>query len=216
MLKEIRNLIYPSREICLICKEEDLSESHICIYCREKLEIVDEYFHLDSPHIEDVYYSLFYNRFIREVIRDFKFHGKNYLYKALGEVMVDTLRKWDPEIDCITYIPMHRRKEARRGYNQAKLLSLYISKETDVELVDGNLIKSRNTKDQSHSDKLERATNLKNSFKLIQAEDIRDKNILLIDDIITTGATIREASKVLVENGARRVVGLALTSSKNR
>lgn len=216
MLDLVTNLIFPSRNLCLICREEDLSGKHLCLYCRENLELVDEYFHIDSSYIEDAYYSLFYNRFIREVIKDYKYNGKNYLYKSLAEIMMDTIRMWQLNVDSVIYIPMHRRKEAIRGYNQARLLAMYIGKSMDIPLIDHNLIKHKNTKDQSHSDKFERTSNLKNAFKIKNPVEIRDKKILLVDDIITTGSTMAEASKVLMENGAKKVTGIALTSSKKR
>lgn len=214
MLSSITNLIFPSKGICLICKEESKTGEHICTHCRDNLEIVNEYFHIDSPYIEDAYFSVFYNRFIREVIKDYKYNGKNYLYKALGDLMIDTINEYDLKADNIIYIPMHRRKQAIRGYNQSMLLSLHISKLLGIALIDDNLVKHKKTKDQSHSDKYERSRNLMDSFKLKDASKIRHRHILLIDDIITTGSTMMEASKVLMENGAKRVTGLALTSSK--
>lgn len=208
------NLIFPSRNLCLICKEEDLSGKQLCPYCREKLEVVNQYFHIDSPYIEDAYYSVFYNRFIKEVIKDYKYKGKNYLYKTLGEIILDTIRAWDIRPDRITYIPMHRRKEALRGYNQSRLLAIYIGEAMDIPLIDGNLIKYKNTKDQSHSDKFQRSENLKDAFRTKDPRQIKDKDILIVDDIITTGSTMAEISKLLMENGAKAVRGIALTSSK--
>ncbi len=211
----IKNLIYPSLGLCLICKEEDKSGRHMCIACRENLEIVNGEIELYSPYIKNAYYSVFYNRFIREVIKDYKFKGKNYLYKALAELMIDTIRQYDLKADILIYIPIHRRKEAIRGYNQAALLALYISKSLNMPLIESNLIKYKSTKDQSHSDKYDRSRNLVDSFKILKPFEVRDKEILLIDDIVTTGATMEEASKVLIESGAKKVSGLAITSSTN-
>lgn len=176
--------------------------------------MVNQYFHIDSPYIEDAYYSVFYNRFIKEVIKDYKYKGKNYLYKTLGEIILDTIRAWDIRPDRITYIPMHRRKEALRGYNQSRLLAIYIGEAMDIPLIDGNLIKYKNTKDQSHSDKFQRSENLKDAFRTKDPRQIKDKDILIVDDIITTGSTMAEISKLLMENGAKAVRGIALTSSK--
>lgn len=214
LIASVRNLIFPSKDICLICKEEG-ADKYICSHCRDNIELVNGYIQIYSPYIENVYYSLFYNRFIRQVIKDYKYNGKNYLYKVLGEIMLDTIRVHDLQVDNIMYIPMHKKKQAIRGYNQAGLLALYISKALDIPLIEDNLIKYKNTKDQSHSDKYDRSKNLVDSFKIKDPRQIRDKHILLIDDIITTGSTISEASKVLMENGAKKISGLALTTSKN-
>lgn len=211
----IKNLLFPNRNICLICREDsDYVEKYICSHCRDNLEVLNKSFLTYSPYIEDAYYSLFYNRFIREVIKDYKYNGKNYLYKALGEIMIDTLNGLDINIDRVSYIPMHKRKEAVRGYNQARLLAKYISSKLQIPLIDDNLIKHKITKEQSHSNKLERSTNLKDSFRIKDSTQIKNTHILLIDDIITTGATMEEAGKILKENGANKIIGLALTSSK--
>lgn len=84
----------------------------------------------------------------------------------------------------------------------------------DIPLIDGNLIKYKNTKDQSHSDKFQRSENLKDAFRTKDPRQIKDKDILIVDDIITTGSTMAEISKLLMENGAKAVRGIALTSSK--
>ena len=78
-----------------------------------------------------------------------------------------------------------------------------------------NLIKTKWTKEQSHSNKIDRIINLKGSFQIKDPSEIEGKRILLVDDIITTGVTMDECSRVLINNGAKEVIGIALTSSKN-
>ena len=117
-------------------------------------------------------------------------------------------------IDLIMYMPSHRKKEAKRGYNQSELLATHIGKQLNMEVSHNNLIKIRHTKDQNKLDRIQRLNNLSNSFKVKNRDEIRDKRILLIDDIITTGTTMGECSKELIKNEAREVIGLALTSSK--
>ena len=89
----------------------------------------------------------------------------------------------------------------------------YIAKRLDIPLLDKHLIKTRWTIDQNRLGKMERRKNLKDSFKTIKLEDFKSKQILLIDDIITTGTTMEECGRVLLEAGVRKVYGLALTSS---
>ena len=217
MLEALNNLLFHKKHICLICRENNANlKNYICKDCYENLDILDKEIELDSSYIKKAYYSLSYNRFIREKMKDYKFNGKNFLYKPFGEIILDTIRKkgLDKRIDIITYIPTHRRKEALRGYNQAELLANYISENIDKPLLGDNLIKIKWTKDQSHLTKIDRIINLQDSFKLKEAGEVKNKRILLIDDIITTGATMEECSKVLSENGAKEVIGIALTSSK--
>ncbi len=124
-------------------------------------------------------------------------------------------KKIAEDIDIIIYIPTHKRKEALRGYNQAELLAVYISKNLEKPLLRQNLIKTKCTKEQSHSNKIDRIINLKGSFQIKDPSEIEGKRILLVDDIITTGVTMDECSRVLINNGAKEVIGIALTSSKN-
>lgn len=200
-----------------MCKERSGStDKCICKDCLSNLEIVHEEISLDSPHIRKIYYSLYYNRFAREKIKEYKYRGKNYLYKPFGEIMTATIKHkiLEDYIDLIAYIPAHRRKEALRGYNQAELLAEYIAEKLNKPLLKNNLIKLKWTENQSHSNKADRVINLRDSFHIKSSEEIKEKKILLIDDIITTGATMEECSRVLMNNGAREVIGLALTSSK--
>lgn len=216
-IKTIRNLLFPTNNLCYLCKEtNDKIVDYVCEDCLGRLEFVHKEVGLDSPYITKAYYSLIYNRYMREVISDYKFNGKSYLYKPLAKLMLKTIeeKKLVGDIDIIMYLPSHRRKEAKRGYNQSELLANYIGEELGLEVSHNNLVKIRHTKDQSKLNRHERLSNLSNSFKIKDREEIRNKKILLIDDIITTGATMGECSKELIKNEARQVYGLALTSSK--
>lgn len=211
-------MLFPTKHICLFCKEKNGStKGYTCKDCYGNLEILDREVEIDSNYIKKVYYSLSYNRFIREMIKNYKYNGKNYLYKPFGEIMLKTIenKKMAEDIDIILYVPTHRRKEALRGYNQAELLANYISKNLEKPLLKDNLIKTRWTKEQSHSNKIDRIINLQDSFQIKAPIEIKGKKILLVDDIITTGGTMEECSRVLINNGAKEVIGLALTSSKN-
>lgn len=218
LLQTLNNLIFPTKHICLLCKEKNgNAEKYICKDCYGNLEILDKEININSPYIKKVYYSISYNRFAREMIKDYKYNGKNYLCKPFGEIMIKTIKNknMDNDIDGIIYVPTHKRKEALRGYNQAELLAKYISEKLFIPLFRDSLIKTKWTKEQSHSNKIDRMINLKNSFQIRNSNIIENKKFLLIDDIITTGATMEECSKVLINAGAKEVIGLALTSSKN-
>ena len=216
MIKSLLNIIYENKNLCLLCRERyEIIEGHMCRSCYDNLEISHKEISLDSPYISRAYHSIYYNRLAREKMAEYKFQGKNYLYKAFGDLMCATIGKNSIEnIDLITYVPSHWKKEALRGYNQSYLLAKYISDKLDIDLSRDNLIKQRKTKDQNKLNKMERLSNLKNSFIIRNEDQIRGKKILLIDDIITTGSTMEECSKVLLGAGAREIIGLALTTSR--
>lgn len=213
MFKTLNRLIFPIDNMCLMCKERNASvKAFLCPTCQDNLEIAEAEISIDSPHMEKTYYCLTYNRFARDMVQDYKFHGKNYLYKALGEILLNAYYNIGMEVDKIAYVPMHRKKEALRGYNQAELLARYVSDKLEKPLIK-DLIKIKNTREQSGSSKIQRSKNLKHSFKVKDPRTIEKARILLIDDIITTGATMDECSRVFIEAGGKEVFGLAITSS---
>lgn len=216
-IKSIHSLLFPSKNWCFFCKEaNNLISNYICDDCKDNLEILNREVELDSRHVDKAFYVLGFNRFIKEMVYDFKFNGKSYLYKPLASIMIDSIidLKLNRQVDYIYFIPSHRKKEAIRGYNQSELLAKYISEKLDIEVSTSNLIKCRHTKEQNKLNKSGRMDNLKDSFKVKRPEEIKGKSILLIDDIVTTGSTFIECAKVLKNSGAGEITAVALTSSK--
>ena len=216
ILNSIKNLLFPSENICLFCRENpSYNYDNICTTCIGLVEFANKEIKLSWTNLGKVYYSVLYNRFIRDYLHRFKFEGKSYLYKPFGEILLSTIEinELKHQIDAIAFVPIHRRKEAIRGYNQSQLLGKYIANRLVIPLLNNHLLKIKWTKDQNKLGKIDRRDNLISSFKSINIEDFKGKEILLIDDIITTGTTMEECSKVLIENGAKKIHGLALTSS---
>jgi len=216
IFKSLLNFVFPEENICLFCKDFRVEEKfHICSSCQGFIEFVHREISSPIPYVEKAYYSVLYTRLIRENIHAFKFEGKSYLYKAFGDILLETIyeKGLHEKVDLIAFVPMDRMKKAQRGYNQCELMARYLSKKMDKPLLKDNIIKVKVTKEQNRLGLTERRTNLKDSFKAVKVEDFKAKEILLIDDIITTGTTMKEISKVLINNGARKVYGLAITSS---
>lgn len=215
-LKGIFELVFPTKSLCYFCRSRDLKlEGYICVSCREKLNIVHREVLLDSAKLERCFYSTVYDRFMKDMVKRFKFNDSSYLYKPLGAILCSTMveKNIRDQVDYVAFIPSHRRKEALRGYNQSELLAGFISKEFDLPLFKG-LVKVRPTKDQHFLSEGGRRTNLNEAFKVRGAQEIKDKRILLVDDILTSGYTMEEVAGCLMENKARGVIGLALTSSR--
>lgn len=212
----IHSLLFPTRDLCYLCKEKTSNLiGFACSECREHLVFVNKEINMESQYIKRIMYSLHYNRYIKELVHAYKFNGKSYLYKPLAEIMIDTISKDNiKDIDLIMFIPIHRRKEAIRGYNQSELLANYIANRLQIQISKGNLVKTKWTKEQNTLDRIQRLKNLKDSFSIKNPSLVYGKNILIIDDIITTGSTFNECAKLLMENGAKEVIALALTSSK--
>lgn len=210
------NLLFDTNKVCLFCLEnKENLEGYICPYCADNIENNHKEINVNLDNLDTCYYSAYYNRFIKAILHNFKFNDRSYLYKPLGNLLVQTIieNSLDKEIDIIYYVPMHRRNKAKRGYNQSELLASYVSKKLSIPL-SNNLIKSKATKEQHRLTKLERQTNLHNAFRLKNTNEVEGKTALLIDDLITTGATLDECAKVLKENKAKEVIGLCLASPK--
>lgn len=147
-----------------------------------------------------------YDDVLREKLLEFKFEGKKELYKVFSLILIEKLKMTDDiKFDIIISVPIHESKLKQRGYNQTQLIAQDIAKKLQIEIENDVLIKSKITKNQSELNRDERKTNIINSFIIQNGEKIKEKRILLIDDIVTTGATVNECSRMLKENGAKEV-----------
>ena len=165
-----------------------------------------------------------YDRSLRESIHRFKYHGKTYLADPLGFLLFSTfIRDWDPDdIDIIIPIPLHQGRLRRRGFNQTYQLirkwpEWWENKKADPfpALIDqGMLFRKKNTGAQVGLGRKERIANIKGVFEVKNHSKIKGKNILLIDDVLTTGATANECVKVLLKNGAETVDVLTLAHTE--
>jgi ComF family protein len=125
----------------------------------------------------------------------------------------EKIEKEKIEFDLIIPVPLHWKKEFLRGFNQSALIGNYISKKLGKKMYQNILIKSKNTKSQTELNEKERKENVKNSFKIKRNDLIKDKSILLIDDVYTTGATTEECKKILINGGAKKVIIITLAKS---
>ena len=112
--------------------------------------------------------------------------------------------------DIILYVPMYRLSKWKRGYNQTELIARKIAKTLGIEFVKNNLVKTKNTKKQSTLTKLERKNNIKNAFKITDSKAIYNKNVILFDDIYTTGSTVNECSRIIKIAGAKSIAVLTI------
>jgi ComF family protein len=111
------------------------------------------------------------------------------------------------DADYLAPVPLFWWKKLRRTYNQAELLSKIINKESGIPVLNC-LVRVKNTRTQTRLDHKKRQENVKNAFRLKKGISIRNKKIIIIDDVMTTGATIKECARVLKENGAEEVYSL--------
>ncbi len=149
-----------------------------------------------------------YEEDVKKLIYRFKYSGHTYLARTMGTMMAHKLMQEGIPIDIILPVPLYIGKEKERGFNQATLLSKYISKEANIPLELDVLIRIKNTKVMHTLNKRQRQENVRDAFKVTKEGVILNKHILLVDDIFTTGSTVNACSNLLLSFGAETVTVL--------
>lgn len=205
-IEKILDLIFPP--VCGICNKE--INTYLCKNCEKeinKITCVGENKYSNKNFSKHMY--LFkYEGIIRSKIISYKFDDKPYLYKSFCEIFVKNKKVCEflKNYDIIISVPMYKKKKNQRGYNQSELIAREIAKKVkNIEYRSDILLKIKNTANQSLLNKEQRQENLKNAYEVKNKEYISNKNILIFDDIYTTGSTANECSKMLVEAGARSI-----------
>lgn len=190
-MEKILDIIFPKK--CIDCG--NLSKDWVCDTCFKKLF----YGNIEKCENREIKYliSLFSYDEIREKILRFKFNDEPYIYNYFVELAIrnENIKNVIKKSDLIIPVPMYITKKLRRGYNQSELLAKGISNKLDILERNDILSKYKNTKTQSLLNLEERKINLKDCFKLKNKNLLENKNILLVDDIYTTGSTINECVK---------------------
>ena len=204
--KNFLNLIYPLH--CLGCQSplEAMDEFRLCGRCIASINHnAMPPFELDDCRV-NAYSACLYDDALKELVHRFKYKGKTILARIFSKLMIDYIKK-NPEIadaDMITVVPLHKGRLREREFNQSLLIAGPISKEYFLALIN-TLEKTRKTRYQNELMKNERLKNLRGAFTVSPKADIKDKKILLIDDIMTTGSTLGECAKTLLNGGAKSV-----------
>lgn len=215
-LKNLRdillNILFP-----ISCAGCGMDKNPLCIACRAKIPESD--MSLD-PYI---YAALAYrNSVLRTVLWQLKYHGNTILARACAEILYDRILEELAELSELAYftdpliipIPLSKKRLRKRGFNQTEIIVRALSvidTKTSFTPAYNVLYKITDTKSQmSIKDKRERRKNIVGCFAVKNREQIRNKNIILIDDITTTGATFHEARKTLLNAGAKQVVCFAV------
>lgn len=172
-------------------------ESHLCQACLEK-----------EPALARHRSFSRYEGPVKEVILLFKYRGFKVLGNWLGDLLAENLGSeedlWEG-VDALIPVPLHPKKERKRGFNQAQVLAKRLAAHKSLSLLERRLIKVANVPAQTSLEAGERAKNVRGAFRIRKAKDLEGKIVLLVDDVYTTGSTLRECSLVLKKAGAREV-----------
>jgi ComF family protein len=174
-----------------------LDEYDLCTVCREGLANFDAAYSFGS-----------YEGTLQQLIHFFKYAKVETLGQPLSRFLLQAL-PLEANFDLIIAMPMHWRKRWERGFNQAELLAAPVARRYGLPLAN-NLRRARYTRSQAGLTESGRRENLRGSFRLHRPERIKGKRILLIDDVFTTGSTLRAAAAILKSAGAAHVAALTL------
>ncbi len=215
LLKNIVNstlhLFYP--HVCTGCGSDLLKEDDLlCLKCIHNLPHTN-FAALANNQIEKDFwgriqltaaYSQFYfskEFLIQHLIHQLKYNGDTKIGFYLGEVMGKTLLNSNrfSSIDAIIPLPLYADKEHKRGYNQATIICNGISSVMNIPVLNGAVIRQHATETQTHKHRNERWENVKSSFKVAKENELTGKHLLLVDDVVTTGATLEACGNVILE-----------------
>lgn len=200
-LKTLLDLVFPPR--CQACRA--ISEELLCEECLARINYLEPSAFVHAVGV--------YEGPLKKAIWRFKFDNKPELAAPLGKLMARYLEQHlnTKELDLFIPVPLHEKKKRQRGYNQAELLSLELTKALDLPTISGLLFRTRETHHQFDLPRAERYHNVKDAFQVKGAALLVGKKVLLVDDIYTTGSTIAECTRALKEAGAEKIHVLTLS-----
>jgi len=192
---------------CLCCGRffEGEGRPHFCQNCLEK-----------KPAFSCHRSCARYTGKLKDLILLFKYGHYKVLGKDLARFAYSALEKeeglwWG--VEAIVPIPLHPKREKKRGFNQARILARELASLKSIELLEGQLVKVKNVPPQTSLEREEREKNVRGAYEVAKRKRIKGKILLLIDDVYTTGSTLRECSAVLREAGAKEVRALTLAQA---
>ncbi len=204
-----KSLLMDPKQICHLCKKEQTPYGNLCRNCRGKSPLRSIF--VASQHTGQN------KELLSKVIHHYKYHFINELSHQLGLILTHNISHSAlPVPDIIIPVPLHKRRLRWRGFNQAQLLAEELQRSLisgmKLPIIKDSLIRHRYTQPQvSREKRAQRLNNLSHAFTVMGAQHIRNKHILLVDDIATTGTTLIECAATLKKHGAQSVDAIVLS-----
>lgn len=227
MFESIINLFFP--KVCSGCSSFLLTnENVICTVCRHDIPLTNHHLNPENDAFKKFYgripvlhtSALFYfhkKGIVQQLIHNLKYKGHEEIGTVLGEWYAEDLKTIDllQSVDEIIPVPLHRKKLKERGHNQVTAFGKALSSSLNIDYNDSLLIRNVYSKTQSKKNLLGRTEGIETIFDVVFTEKDHDKHFLLIDDVITTGATLEACSRALLKiPGAKiSIVCMAMAQS---
>ena len=214
VLKWLLDLIYPPR--CIFCGALlQGDETDLCRKCRASLPVAEE------PIRRGEFYACcwsvyYYEEKVAQSVRRFKFHGMRQYAEAYGRLLAMRILRGRVDFDLLTWVPSSEKRKRSRGYDQTFLIAQSVARELGVAC-HSLLVKTVDNASQSSlNDSAARRANVLGVFDCWDEGAVKGKRILLIDDVITSGATLTECARVLMTAGAASVECATLAATKEK
>ncbi|MDR3694502.1 phosphoribosyltransferase family protein [Mucilaginibacter sp.] len=217
-LADFVSLLFP--ELCAACGESLVANEHlICTSCRITLPYTN--FHLQPDNIVaqqfwgkiilEGGFALFYfakGGKVQNLMHRFKYKGQKEIGNLLGEIAGAQLIKNEvfKTVDIIVPVPLHKKRLRQRGYNQSACFAEGLAGQLNAAVAEYNLVRPTATETQTHKSRFDRYENMQEVFSVLNPEELKNKHVLLVDDVITTGSTLEACGAQLL-----KVEGLKLS-----
>lgn len=212
-------MFFEKRRFCVLCKaykgashmQMVHDEIGICSHCLSKLPLLKDNCFEGPGNIKAVFSAFLYEDAVKEAVREYKFSGQRLYGELFGRIMAEKLSSIEvlKACDCIIPVPLHQKRIEERGYNQSEILARVISEKLGIPMINDALFRVKETQRQSTLKGIARIENVKNAF-FAYSEVVKDKRILLVDDICTLGETLKACEAALKIGGAGDVFAATL------
>ena len=211
MIRRALEWLFPRK--CILCRDIlAKEETDLCRRCRTD-QPEYHYGKKKVPHVADLTAVWRYEGQVRKSLHRYKFGSARHYAAAYGRLMAMRILRDLPEADIVTWVPVSRQRLRQRGFDQVELLAKAVSPELGIS-AEGLLEKIRNNQANSGlKTSAERRANVLGAYRAVRPELLRGKRVLLLDDIVTTGATASECARVLLTAGAEEVIFAAVAAA---
>jgi ComF family protein len=176
--------------------EGAVAHAYVCSWCVDR-----------APHFDLARSAARYHGTLQAILQQFKYGAATHLRRDLAGLLQACVQTHygREHFDAVAFVPLHHRKERERTYNQSRLLAGELARGLRLPVAWRCLVRSKATATQTRLSAADRAENVRNAFRVREPAWVEGRRLLLVDDVMTTGATVNECARMLKQAGAARV-----------